>query len=296
MSMEDDSRNFQHSFDMPSWYQGVDFSGIFSGRRANGNHKETQVSEPIFEIDHLSAYYDETPAFEDVNLTLGHQEATAIIGPSGCGKTTLLWTLNLMSQLNPSERVEGQIRFFGKNINTKDADPIEIRSRIGMVFQKPNPFPKTIYENIAFGLRLRGVEGADLDMVIEKALQDASLWDEVKSHWKTKSALRLSGGQQQRLCIARAIAVQPEVLLMDEPCSALDPTSTYKIEELIHGLKAKYTVIMTTHNMQQAARVADHVVVMHGKPGRVIEEGPAEQVFLNPHDRRTQNFIEGKEE
>jgi phosphate transport system ATP-binding protein len=243
-----------------------------------------------FSIDHLSLYYGTHQALHNVTMEIGARAVTAIIGPSGCGKSTLLRCLNRMNDLVPGCRIEGRVSFGSKNIYAPDVDPMDVRDRIGMVFQKPNPFPKTIYENVAFGPRINGHKGS-LNDVVERSLRRAALWDEIKDRLH-ESALLLSGGQQQRLCIARALAVDPEVILMDEPCSALDPISTAHVEELMSELKRDYTIVLVTHNMQQAARVAD--VTAFFLSGRLIEIGKTNQLFATPHDQRTEDYITGR--
>ncbi len=239
----------------------------------------------------LSAWYGRQMALKDVSLDILRHQVTAIIGPSGCGKSTLIRCFNRMNDLIPDFRLEGEVLFHGKNIYAQDVDPVEVRRRIGMVFQKPNPFPKSIYENIAFGLRVNGFQG-DLNELVERALHRAALWDEVKDFLHKKSGLDLSGGQKQRLCIARALAIEPEVLLMDEPCSALDPIATAKIEDLIDELKKDYTVVIVTHNMQQAARVSDFVAFLY--MGELIEYGETKQIFEQPSKKQTEEYITGK--
>ncbi|HYF78295.1 MAG TPA: phosphate ABC transporter ATP-binding protein PstB [Symbiobacteriaceae bacterium] len=243
-----------------------------------------------FSIDHLNLYYGAHQALHNVTMEIGARTVTAIIGPSGCGKSSLLRCLNRMNDLVPGCRIEGQVRFGERNIYAPDVDPMEVRYRIGMVFQKPNLFPKTIYENVAFGPRINGHTGS-LHEVVERSLRRAALWDEVKDRLH-QSALSLSGGQQQRLCIARALAVDPEVILMDEPCSALDPISTAHVEELMSELKRDYTIVLVTHNMQQAARVAD--VTAFFLSGRLIEIGTTNLIFATPQDRRTEDYITGR--
>jgi phosphate transport system ATP-binding protein len=247
------------------------------------------------EANQLNVFYGNFHAVKDINLRIEAQKITAIIGPSGCGKSTVLRAFNRMNDLVPIARTKGEVLFHGQNIYADDVDPVEVRKRVGMVFQKPNPFPKSIYENIAWGARINGVR-ADLDALVEQSLRRAALWDEVKDKLR-ESALALSGGQQQRLCIARAIAVRPEIILMDEPCSALDPIATLKIEELMRELAAEYTIIIVTHNMQQAARVSDQTAFLlmdADRAGRVIEYGPTKQLFTAPKDRRTEDYITGR--
>ncbi|MCS6963930.1 phosphate ABC transporter ATP-binding protein PstB [Thermoflexus sp.] len=255
------------------------------------------MEEIILEAQNLTVYYNGRPAIEGVNLRIPRRRITAIIGPSGCGKSTLLRCFNRMNDLIPSARVEGKVLFEGVNIYAPDVDVVEVRRRIGMVFQKPNPFPKSIYENVAFGPRIHGVrDRRKLDEIVERCLRAAALWDEVKDKLH-QNALTLSGGQQQRLCIARALATEPEVLLMDEPASSLDPIATMKIEDLMRELTREYTIIIVTHNMQQAARVSDYTVFMlagEERVGRLIEFGPTQQIFTRPRDRRTEDYITGR--
>jgi phosphate transport system ATP-binding protein len=246
----------------------------------------------MVEIDHLSLYYGEKRALRDICMTIPRNRITAYIGPSGCGKTTLLRCLNRMNDLVEGVRIEGKIRIRGQDIHDPTLDVTDLRRRVGMVFQKSNPFPKSIYENVAYGPRIQGARRrSDLDAAVEKSLRAAALWDEVKDRLK-ESALGLSGGQQQRLCIARAIAVEPDVLLMDEPCSALDPIATGKIEELMLDLKERFTIVIVTHNMQQAARVSDFTGFM--LLGDLIEYGSTEKVFENPEEKRTEEYITGR--
>jgi phosphate transport system ATP-binding protein len=253
------------------------------------------IDVPALEVDSLNLWYGRFQALRNVSLRARAQHITALIGPSGCGKSSVLRCLNRMNELIPDTRVSGAVRFHGINIYESDTDPVEVRRRIGMVFQKPNPFPKSIYENVAFGPRINGLKG-NLDEIVERALTQAALWDEVKDKLR-QSGYALSGGQQQRLCIARALAVQPEVLLMDEPCSALDPLATYKIEELMTELKRTYTIIIVTHNMQQASRVSDFTAFMlagEDRTGQLVEYGQTRQMFTNPRERRTEDYITGR--
>ncbi|BAU23423.1 phosphate ABC transporter ATP-binding protein [Caldimicrobium thiodismutans] len=245
------------------------------------------------EIRNLNFYYaGKIHALKNINLQIQKNKVTALIGPSGCGKTTLLRCLNRIHDLYPGNRYEGEIIFEGKNILAREIDLIELRSRIGMVFQKPTPFPMSIFDNVAYGLRLRGIKNKkELQERVEKALKEAALWEEVKDKLN-QSALGLSGGQQQRLCIARAIAVEPEVLLFDEPTSALDPISTGKIEDLIIQLKSKITIVIVTHNMQQAARISDQTAFMY--LGELIEIGSTEKIFTNPEKKLTEEYITGR--
>ncbi|NTW12268.1 MAG: phosphate ABC transporter ATP-binding protein, partial [Anaerolineales bacterium] len=244
----------------------------------------------------LSIYYGKFEAVKDVNLKIEKQKITAIIGPSGCGKSTLLRAFNRMNDFVVTSHVKGEILMHGTNLYSKDIDPVEVRRRIGMVFQKPNPFPKSIYENIAWGARINGFKG-NMDELVEQSLRGAALWDEVKDILK-ESAYAISGGQQQRLCIARTIAIQPEIILMDEPASALDPISTLRIEELMQELKKNYTILIVTHNMQQAARVSDYTAMMmlfeDTRSGTVIEYDDTKKIFTNPKDKRTEDYVTGR--
>ena len=249
----------------------------------------------VLEARNLHAWYGDFLAVRDVNLKVERKNVTALIGPSGCGKSTLLRCFNRMNDLILGARIEGQISFNNMNLNSEQIDPTEIRSRIGMVFQKPNPFPKSIYENVAFGLKINGYAG-NIDEAVERSLKRAALWDEVKDRLN-KSALTLSGGQQQRLCIARALAVEPEVILMDEPASALDPIATLAIEELIRDLANQITIVIVTHNMQQAARVSDEtafLMVDQARSGYLVEHGQTSQIFTEPKDERTEAYITGR--
>jgi phosphate transport system ATP-binding protein len=244
-----------------------------------------------FEIGALDVYYSDFQAIKSVSMDVPARKVTAFIGPSGCGKSTLLKTLNRMNDLVQGCRVEGVVRLFGDDV-FNGLDVIQLRKRVGMVFQEPNPFPMSVYDNVAFGPRTHGVKSRyDLDAVVESSLRDAAIWDELKDRLR-KPALGLSGGQQQRLCIARALAVQPEVLLLDEPTSALDPISTGKIEELVVSLAQRYSIVIVTHNMQQAARISDMTAFfLHGQ---VVEYGPTENVFTMPQDKRTEDYITGR--
>ncbi len=251
--------------------------------------------EMVLETRGLNCWYGELQALRDITLRVPAQRITAIIGPSGCGKSTLIRCFNRMNDLIPAFRAAGEVLFEGQNIYARGTDPVEVRRRIGMVFQKPNPFPKSVYENVAFGARVNGYVGR-LHKIVERALRQAALWDEVKDKLH-KNALTLSGGQQQRLCIARALAIEPEVILMDEPCSALDPVATLKIEDLMRDLAQDYAIVIVTHNMQQAARVADSTAVMmmaDDRAGELIEYGPTREVFTNPKERRTEDYITGR--
>lgn len=247
--------------------------------------------ESILNINNLNLYYGDFHAIKNVNMEIPKNEITAFIGPSGCGKSTLLKTLNRMNDLVEGCRIDGEVKLAGENIY-KDIDTNELRKRVGMVFQKPNPFPMSIYDNIAYGPRTHGIRSkAKLDEIVEKSLTDAAIWDEVKDRLK-KSALGMSGGQQQRICIARALAVQPEILLMDEPTSALDPISTSKIEDLALELKKRYTIVIVTHSMQQATRISDKTAFF--LLGEVIEFGDTEEIFSMPKDKRTEDYITGR--
>jgi phosphate transport system ATP-binding protein len=248
-------------------------------------------SKTIIQLNNVNFYYGSTRALTDISMTFGKNKVTALIGPSGCGKSTLLRLLNRMNDLIDGTKVEGDILFEDKNIYAPDVDPVEIRRKIGMVFQKPNPFPKTIYNNIAYGPKLTGVKSGDLDTLVEQSLKQAVLWDEVKDILN-KSAMNLSGGQQQRLCIARALAMKPDILLMDEPTSALDPISTAKIEELIEELKKDYTIIIVTHNMQQAARISDETAFFY--IGNLVEYNKTEKIFTKPDVKQTEDYITGR--
>jgi len=265
------------------------------------NEKTIATTRPkIFEVTNLNVYYSDFRAIRDVSLNVAANEITAFIGPSGCGKTTMLRSFNRMNDLIPTAKITGTLLYRGADLYNKTVDPVEVRRRIGMVFQKPNPFPKSIYDNVAYGPRISGKvkKGTQMDDLVESSLRKAALWEEVKDRLKS-SALGMSGGQQQRLCIARAIATNPDVVLMDEPCSALDPIATGKIEELMTQLKKEYTILIVTHNMQQAARVSDRTAFFSveveeehdSRTGVLVEEGPTEKIFSNPNDQRTENYI-----
>jgi len=252
------------------------------------------------DVTNLNIYYSKFHAVSDVNFTIAPRSVTAFIGPSGCGKSTVLRTLNRMHEVIAGARVEGKVALDGEDIYANGVDPVDVRRTIGMVFQRPNPFPTmSIYDNVVAGLKLRGgrMSKSQLDGVVENSLRAANLWEEVRNRLN-KPGAGLSGGQQQRLCIARAIAVEPAVLLMDEPCSALDPISTLAIEDLIQELKEKYTIVIVTHNMQQAARVSDHTAFFNlsgiGKPGQLVEIDETEKIFSNPSDKRTEDYISGR--
>ena len=262
--------------------------------------RQDPVQEVVFDISGLSVFYGAFRAVRDVDLQVHRNEITAFIGPSGCGKTTVLRCLNRMNDLIDIARVEGKVSYLGVDLYDRAVDAVEVRRRIGMVFQKPNPFPKSIYDNVAYGPRIAGVKKG-LDDIVERALRGAGLWDEVKSRLKA-SGMGLSGGQQQRLCIARAIATDPEVLLMDEPCSALDPIATARIEDLMHEIKDRFTIVIVTHNMQQAARVSDRTAFFttevnpesDTRTGLLVEVDSTDKVFSNPSDERTENYVTGR--
>src|SRR3954463_11558007 len=251
------------------------------------------VEDPIFSCRDIDVYYGEKHAIKKVGIDIAKNQVLAMIGPSGCGKSTFLRCLNRMNDTIPKARVEGSIVLDGKDIHDKRQDVVQLRARVGMVFQKPNPFPKSIYENVAYGPRIHGLSSSksQLDGIVESSLKRAGLWDEVKDRLN-ESGTALSGGQQQRLCIARAIAVDPEVILMDEPCSALDPIATAKIEELIHELRGRYSIAIVTHNMQQAARVSQRTAFFH--LGELVEYGKTSEIFTNPREQRTQDYITGR--
>jgi phosphate transport system ATP-binding protein len=265
-----------------------------------GRPAQKRAREPIFHLDDVTVSYGDKPAVRNVTFDIARHEITALIGPSGCGKSTLIRCLNRMNDLIPTARVEGKVVYHRQDLYGPEVDAVEVRKRIGMVFQKPNPFPKSIYDNIAFGPRVLGMKG-DMDEIVERALQHAAVWDEVKDRLKT-NAFGMSGGQQQRLCIARCLAVEPDVILMDEPCSALDPISTGKIEDLMMDLKQEYSIVIVTHNMQQAARVSDKTAFFtveldedeKNRTGRVVEFDDTEKIFTNPADPRTEAYVTGK--
>jgi phosphate transport system ATP-binding protein len=256
---------------------------------------DARTRDPALEFRGVSCYYGSFRAVRDVTLPITKQAITAIIGPSGCGKTTLLRAINRMNDLVPGARTDGEILYHGTNIYGADVDAVELRRRIGMVFQRPNPFPKSIWDNVAFGPRINGYKG-NLSDLVEGSLRRAALWDEVKDKLR-QSALSLSGGQQQRLCIARAIATAPDMILMDEPASALDPRATLQIEDLMAELKQRYTIVIVTHNMQQAARVSDETVFMtmgDDRAGYLVERGPTTRIFTNPRERLTEDYVSGR--
>ena len=270
--------------------------------QTDGHVVAPDAATVVFAIDQLSVLYGDFRAVRDVTLDVHQHEITAFIGPSGCGKTTVLRCFNRMNDFIETAKVEGVVNYHGVNLYDPGVNSTEVRRRIGMVFQKPNPFPKSVYDNVAYGPRLAGVKKrGELDVVVERSLRGAALWDEVKDRLKS-SGLGLSGGQQQRLCIARAIAVEPDVILMDEPCSALDPIATARIEELMQEIKTKYTIVIVTHNMQQAARVSDRTAFFtteinpesDRRTGRLVEYNPTGMIFSNPDDERTEQYVTGR--
>jgi phosphate transport system ATP-binding protein len=274
--------------------------GLIATVKSVASNVETAASSAItkVELSNLSVSYGKFLAITNVTMEVLVNKITALIGPSGCGKSTLLRSLNRMNDLVANARVEGEIKLDGQSIYAPEVDVVDIRRRVGMVFQRANPFPKSIYDNVAYGPRLYGLsKKSDLDVLVEHSLKQAALWDEVKNKLH-QSGMALSGGQQQRLCIARALAVQPEVILMDEPCSALDPIATLKIEELMHELKESYTIVIVTHNMQQAARVSDYTAMMmlteNRKSGTVIEMDETNTIFTRPKDQRTEDYVTGR--
>jgi phosphate transport system ATP-binding protein len=269
---------------------------VIEKRAKEAGDRQRRSRDPIFRLAGVTVSYGDKPAVRDVGFDIVRNEITALIGPSGCGKSTLIRCLNRMNDLIPSARLEGKVLYHGQDLYGADVDAVEVRKRIGMVFQKPNPFPKSIYDNIAFGPRVLGMKG-EMDEIVERALHRAAVWDEVKDRLKT-NAFGMSGGQQQRLCIARALAVEPDVILMDEPCSALDPISTGKIEELMLQLREEYSIVIVTHNMQQAARVSDQTAFFTVDPddrvGHLVEFNDTETVFTNPSDPRTEAYVTGR--
>jgi phosphate transport system ATP-binding protein len=261
----------------------------------DGSARSGADAEPAVLIRDVNVYYGAFHAVGDVNIAIPRNRITALIGPSGCGKSTVLRSINRMNDLVAGARVEGEILYSGQNVLAKTVDPVEVRRRVGMVFQRPNPFPKSIYENIVWGAKINGLK-TNWDELVESSLRKAALWDEVKDKLK-ESGLALSGGQQQRLCIARTLAVNPEVILMDEPCSALDPISTLKIEDLMRDLARHYTIVIVTHNMQQAARVSDQTAFFslnEKRMGMLVEVAPTRDLFTNPRDQRTEDYITGR--
>jgi phosphate transport system ATP-binding protein len=257
--------------------------------------QSAEAAEPVIQLRDLSCWYGGFRAVRNVDLEVQKQRITALIGPSGCGKSTLLRTINRMNDLVPSFHIDGHVLLDGQDLFGKDVDPVAVRRRVGMVFQKPNPFPKSIWENVAFGAKINGYKG-DMNELVERSLRRAALWDDVKDKLK-QSGMALSGGQQQRLCIARTIAIEPEVILMDEPCSALDPRSTLQIEELMAELKQDYTIVIVTHNMQQAARASDTTVFLtmgDDRAGYVVEQGETVGIFTNPQNQLTEDYVSGR--
>ncbi len=286
--MTDTKKTFDASMNSRTPTHAIDIEVLSRGR----NIRQIADEIPCLQVQSLNLFYGQKQALHDIDMVIPKQRVTAYIGPSGCGKSTLLRCINRMNDLVDGVRIEGKILLDEQNIYDKSVNVADLRRRVGMVFQKPNPFPKSIYENVAYGLRLQGVKDRrTMDDVVENALKSAALWDEVKGRLHD-SAFGLSGGQQQRLVIARAIAIEPEVLLLDEPASALDPISTLKIEELIYELKNKYTIVIVTHNMQQAARVSDYTAFMY--MGKLIEYGDTNTLFTNPDQKQTEDYITGR--
>ncbi len=298
----------QHDVDVREWQPfgplDVRHPGADDGKRPmiaikpapeSSTSTEAELEPAVLSLEDVSCWYGAFRAVRNVSIQIQPREVTALIGPSGCGKSTLLRTMNRMNDLIPSYRTEGHIRFEGEDLYGPGVDPVAVRRRIGMVFQKPNPFPKSVYDNVAFGPRINGFKG-NMDEMVERSLRRAALWDDVKDKLK-QSGMALSGGQQQRLCIARTIAVEPEVILMDEPCSALDPRSTLQIEELMAELKRDYTIVIVTHNMQQAARASDRTVFLtmgEDRAGFVVEVDDTVKVFTNPREQLTEDYISGR--
>ena len=273
-------------------FRTPDTNGVSPAPKVKKPKKAKPVPDPLVEVESLSLFYGAKQALRDINMNIPRKQVTAFIGPSGCGKSTLLRCFNRLNDLIDDCRTEGDISISGKSIFDSDVDITDLRKRVGMVFQKSNPFPKSIYENVAYGARIAGIKKKSvLDDIVEKNLKRAALWEEVNDRLND-SAVSLSGGQQQRLCIARAIAVEPDVLLMDEPCSALDPIATAKIEDLVTELKSKFTIVIVTHNMQQAARVSDYTAFMY--IGDIVEFDTTEKIFLNPAKKHTEDYVSGK--
>lgn len=273
----------------------IEIGNLTTAANTGANLEASQAKGIAIESKDLSVAYGDSPAINHINLAIPSKKITAIIGPSGCGKSTLLRSFNRMNELVPTARTEGEVFFANQNIYNPDVDPVLVRRRVGIVFQRPNPFPKSIYENVAWGARINGYTG-DMDELVEESLRKAALWEEVKNKLQ-QSGFSLSGGQQQRLCIARTIAIKPEIILMDEPASSLDPIATLKIEELMHDLARDYTIIIVTHNMQQAARVSDFTAFMtlgEQRGGILVEYGTTEQIFTRPQDPRTEDYITGR--
>ena len=279
---------------------GVDVAATAQAAASRHGAKPSMTREAVFRLDQVTVSYGGVPAVSEVTMDIYRNAITALIGPSGCGKSTLIRCLNRMNDLIPSASVEGRVMYHGEDIYADQVDPVEVRKRIGMVFQKPNPFPKSVYDNVAFGPRILGMDG-NMDEIVERALHGAALWDEAKDRLDD-NAFGMSGGQQQRLCIARCLAVDPDVILMDEPCSALDPISTGKIEDLMLELRKRYSIVIVTHNMQQAARVSDMTAFLIVKldaeekhrQGELVEYDETERIFTNPADQRTEDYVSGK--
>ena len=273
-------------------FKAPEVNGVSPVPEVRKPEKAKSVHNPLVEVKDLNLFYGTKQALQDINMNIPRRQVTAFIGPSGCGKSTLLRCFNRLNDLIDDCRIEGEISINGKSIFDSDVDITDLRKRVGMVFQKSNPFPKSIYENVAYGARIAGIKKKSvLDDIVEKNLKRAALWDEVNDRLND-SAMSLSGGQQQRLCIARAIAVEPDVLLMDEPCSALDPIATAKIEDLVTELKSKFTIVIVTHNMQQAARVSDYTAFMY--IGDIVEFDATEKIFLNPAEKHTEDYVSGR--
>ncbi len=299
--MTNEAREATRATAGPSEAVSEPFHSTGAGVSADRNTEQPE-SPGVIETRNLSIYYGDFKAVHDVSLSFAFNEISALIGPSGCGKSTVLRSMNRMNDLIPTAHIEGEVLYHGENIYRPGVDPVEVRRRIGMVFQKPNPFPKSIYQNIAWGAKVNGFKGSKSDMadLVQRALEQAALWDEVKDKLN-ESGLSLSGGQQQRLCIARAVATSPDVVLMDEPCSALDPIATLRIEELMLELKKDYSIIIVTHNMQQAARVSDKTAFFNieldtrgQRTGKLVEFTPTEQLFTSPKVKETEDYITGR--
>jgi phosphate transport system ATP-binding protein len=300
--MTDSKQAFQGS--APADFPAIRTELGVSGADVIGEHKKSEIPAKIapnaeFDVSELNMFYGSAQALKNVNIQIYQKQITAIIGPSGCGKSTFLRCFNRMNDLVPGARVEGKVLFRGRDLYAPNIDPVAVRKTVGMVFQKPNPFPKSIFDNIAYGARINDIKG-NMNEIVERALVQAELWDEVKDKLK-QSGLALSGGQQQRLCIARTLAAQPEVILMDEPCASLDPIATLRIEDLMRELKKDFTIVIVTHNMQQAARVSDYTAMMMitekaegNRTGTVIEYGETRQLFTKPQDERTEDYITGR--
>lgn len=284
-----------HETIRPKPYVTVATDGLTPDAAASGDARPAHAEEAVIALRHVNVHYGSFHAVSDVTFDVPRNAITALIGPSGCGKSTIIRSINRMNDLIPTARMTGEILYRGENILSSAIDPVEVRRRIGMVFQKPNPFPKSVYDNVAWGARINGFRG-NMDEHVERCLQQAALWDEVKDKLK-QSGLSLSGGQQQRLCIARALAINPDVILMDEPASALDPISTLKIEELMRQLETDYTIVVVTHNMQQAARVSNQTIFFslnENRQGVLVEAGPTKKIFTNPDDPRTEGYVTGR--